>query len=68
MCITEYNEKTFVDGIKAEGIAEGRIKEIFSCVQDGLFTAEKGAERLNMSLEQFEEEMQKAGYRIPVNV
>ena len=23
MCITEYNEKTFVDGIKAEGIAEG---------------------------------------------
>lgn len=23
MCITEYNEKTFVDGIRAEGIAEG---------------------------------------------
>ena len=23
MCITEYNEKTFVDGIKSEGIAEG---------------------------------------------
>ena len=27
MCITEYNEKTFVDGIKAEGIAEGKQKE-----------------------------------------
>ena len=26
MCITEYNEKTFVDGIKAEGIAEGITK------------------------------------------
>ena len=24
MCITEYNEKTFVDGIRAEGRAEGR--------------------------------------------
>ena len=23
MCITEYNEKTFVDGIRAEGIAKG---------------------------------------------
>lgn len=23
MCITEYNEKTFVDGIRAEGRAEG---------------------------------------------
>ena len=27
MCITEYNEKTFVDGIKAEGIAKGKQKE-----------------------------------------
>ena len=24
MCITEYNEKTFVDGIRAEGCAEGQ--------------------------------------------
>ena len=24
VCITEYNEKTFVDGIRAEGRAEGR--------------------------------------------
>ena len=28
MCITEYNEKAFVDGIKAEGIAEGIAKGI----------------------------------------
>ena len=26
MCITEYNEKTFVDGIKAEAIGEGEDK------------------------------------------
>ena len=24
MCITEYNEKTFVDGIRAEGREEGQ--------------------------------------------
>ena len=24
MCITEYNEKSFVDGIRAEGRAEGQ--------------------------------------------
>ena len=28
MCITEYNEKTFVDGIKAEGIAEGSLEKV----------------------------------------
>ena len=28
MCITEYNEKTFVDGIRAEGRAEGHAEGI----------------------------------------
>ena len=28
MCITEYNEKTFVDGIRAEGKAEGKAEGI----------------------------------------
>ena len=27
VCITEYNEKSFVDGIRAEGRAEGRAEE-----------------------------------------
>mgnify|MGYP002521681901 CR=1 FL=1 len=26
MCITEYNEKSFVDGIRAEGREEGRAE------------------------------------------
>ena len=35
MCITEYNEKTFVDGIKAEGIAEGIAKGIAEGIAEG---------------------------------
>ena len=26
VCITEYNEKTFIDGIRAEGKAEGMVE------------------------------------------
>lgn len=40
MCITEYNEKTFVDGIRAEGRAEGleegRMNAICIMIELGL--------------------------------
>ena len=35
MCITEYNEKTFVDGIRAEGIAEGMAKGMAKGMAEG---------------------------------
>lgn len=40
MCITEYDEKTFVDGIRAEGRAEdraeGRANERLEAIQNML--------------------------------
>lgn len=81
VCITEYNEKTFVAGIRAEGRmegraegrmegraegqAEGRLHEIYDSVQAGDYGMERGAEKAGMELLEFERAMQEAGYRIP---
>ena len=62
------NMGTLVDILKAEGkaegIAEGGNKMIYSIVQDGDLSFEKGAERLGISVEQLKENMINAGYKI----
>ena len=35
MCITEFNEKSFVDGIKEEGRAEGRAEGMTKGIAKG---------------------------------
>ena len=65
VCITEYDEKTFVDGIRAEGRAEGRLYEIFDSVQAEDYGIERGAQKAGMSLPEFEKAMEAAGYQIP---
>lgn len=65
VCITEYDEKTFVDGIRAEGRAEGRLSEIFDSVQAEDYGVERGAQKAGMSLPEFEKAMEAAGYKIP---
>lgn len=73
MCITEFNEKVFVDGIRAEGLAEGhskglaegRLNEIFDSVQEGDYSIERGAQKAGMDVSVFEKAMTEAGYKIP---
>ena len=48
-----------------EGIQQGRCLEIYSLVQDGILEPEVGASRVSMSLDDFADAMQKAGYKIP---
>ena len=48
-----------------EGIQQGRCLEIYSLVQDGILEPEVGAKRVSMSLDDFVDAMQKAGYKIP---
>ena len=67
VCLTEYEEKTFVDGIRAEGRAEGRLEEIFDSVQSGDYGVERGAQKTNMSIPEFEKAMEAAGYKIPAH-
>ena len=51
-------------GIK-QGMQQGRCLEVYSLVQDGILDPEVGASRVSMSLDDFANAMQKAGYKIP---
>ena len=44
---------------------EGRMDEVYSSVQEGDYGIERGAKKLNMSVIEFEQKMQEAGYKIP---
>lgn len=68
VCITEYNEKTFVDGIREEGKEIGRIEEILVSVQEGDYGPERGAQKLGITVEEFAKRMENAGYKLPTSV
>lgn len=57
-------EEGQIEGRKA-GLVEGRDQTLFSLVQDGILEPSVAAEKANMSLDEFEAAMQKAGYKIP---
>ena len=69
VCITEYNEKTFLDGIREEereqGRAEGRLKEIFTSVEEQDYPLERGAQKADMGISEFKKAMMAAGFTIP---
>lgn len=48
-----------------EMMKKGRNEAIFSFVQDGIISLKTGADRANLSVQKFEEEMKKAGYTSP---
>ena len=52
------------EGIQ-QGLQQGRCLEVYSLVQDGILEPEVGAKRVSMSLDDFADAMQKAGYKIP---
>ena len=51
---------------KREGRAEGRAFEVYTSVQEGDYGSQRGAEKLGISVEEFEKRMVEAGYHIPV--
>lgn len=51
-----------------QGIEQGRINEIFSSVQEGDYSVGRGAEKLHLSISEFEKQMTDAGYQIPTEV
>lgn len=77
MCITEYNEELHINNEKQishnegliegrnEGRIEGREAEILSSVCEGDYSIERGAEKLGITVEEFKERMEKAGYKMP---
>ena len=47
------------------GLKEGQYREVFSSVQEGDYGVERGAQKLHLSVSEFEKKMQEAGYKIP---
>ena len=68
MCLTEFDEKMYEDVVREEGIQEGILTEIFSSVEEGDYSIERGAQKAKMQINEFEEAMTKAGFKIPSKV
>ena len=66
MCKAQDDHKKLgiQEGIQ-QGLQQGRCLEVYSLVQDGILEPEVGAKRVSMSLDDFVDAMQKAGYKIP---
>lgn len=77
MCLTEFDEKKYEDVLREEGreegmaeglekgFAKGHKTEVFISVQEGDYGVVRGAQKLDLSVEEFEKEMSAAGYQIP---
>ena len=80
MCLTEFDEKKYEDVLREEGreeglaeglekgLAKGRKTEVFVSVQEGDYGVARGAQKLNLSVEEFEKEMFAVGYQIQVEI
>ena len=64
VCITEYNEKTFVDGIRAEGRAEGHDEGRLEAIRNMI---KYGVSKEIILQDYSEEEYQKAEQQLLVN-
>lgn len=47
---------------------KGRFEEIFSSVQEGDYSLERGAQKAGMTIVEFEKAMAEAGYKVPAGV
>ena len=63
-CLEQGIERGIERGIE-QGILKGRSSEIFESVQEGDYSIERGAQKMNLSVEEFEKSMIEAGYEIP---
>ena len=80
MCLAEFDEKKYEDVLREEGreeglaeglekgLAKGRKTEVFVSVQEGDYGVARGAQKLNLSVEEFEKEMFAVGYQILVEI
>ena len=60
----DHKKRGIQEGIQ-QGMQQGRCLEVYSLVQDGILEPEVGAKRVSMSLDDFADAMQKAGYKVP---
>lgn len=51
-----------------KGMEKGRMTEIFSSVQEGDYSLERGAQKAGMSISEFEKAMVDEGYKVPAGI
>ncbi len=51
-----------------KGLVEGRAKEIFDSVSEGDNSVSRGAQKMNLTEEEFIKQMEAAGYKVPCGV
>ena len=61
-------EMAIIMDAKEEGREEGKSLTLYSLIQDGDLSLEKGASKLGISVPELENRMVEAGYRIPESV
>ena len=61
----DYTFDRLIELEREDAKREGRMDEVYSSVQEGDYGIERGAKKLNMSVIEFEQKMQEAGYKIP---
>lgn len=59
------NILTLPSDLIRKGREEGRTDTIFSFVQDGIISVEVGADKTNLSIEDFKKAMMDEGYTLP---
>lgn len=53
---------------REQGLEQGRELEVFASVQEGDYGVARGAQKLELSVEEFKKKMISAGYRIPSEI
>ena len=66
-----YTASVLQEGIEKgieKGMEKGRMTEIFSSVQEGDYSLERGAQKAGMSISKFEKAMVNEGYKVPAGI
>ena len=53
---------------REQGLEQGRQQEVFSSVQEGDYSVARVAQKLNLSVDDFEKKIISAGYHVPIEV
>ncbi len=67
MMINEEKDEWLAEG-REKGLVEGRAKEIFDSVSEGDYSVSRGAQKMNLTEEEFIKQMEAAGYKVPCDV
>ncbi len=64
--VLDYEAKRIYLAAKEEGMQQGIMLAIFKLVAEGDYDVNRGAQKLNLTVEEFCKQMEEAGFKVPV--